>query len=197
MSIIISGGFASGLRLRAPKTGQVRPTGVRSRRALLDSIGAQYGWEGKVVVDLFAGSGALGLEALSRGAAEVYLVDRDRVSCAFAGENAEAVKKSAGPGREPVVNIVCTDVRNADQRLWNISGEIDIIFSDPPYCDSEKYFNMLTASSSFAEWAGDALLLWESPGAFRRRNSGSLWSIVERRKFAGTEFLYLRPEKKQ
>jgi 16S rRNA (guanine(966)-N(2))-methyltransferase RsmD len=195
MSIIISGGFASGLRMRAPKTGQVRPTGVRSRRALLDSLGTQYGWNGKVVVDLFAGSGALGLDAVSRGAAEVYLIDKDKKGCSFAEKNSEAVKKSAGSERCPQIYVVCTDVRNAEQRLWNLSGKIDFIFADPPYRDSERYFNVLTFSDTFTEWAGNALMLWESPGGFRGRNAGSLWKIIERRKFAGTEFLYLKSEK--
>jgi len=192
MAIVISGGFASGVRIQAPKFGDVRPTGVRSRRALLDSLGAHFGWNGKVVVDLFSGSGALGLEAVSRGASEVYLVDKNKTNCSFAEKNAESVKKAGGANACPNITICNTDVRNVENRLLELEGKVDFIFADPPYKDSEKYFNFLTRSTSFTAWARGSLLIWESPGGFSGKSLVSLWKIMLMRKFAGTDFLYLQ-----
>ena len=80
-------GTAGGRRLVAPKGRAIRPTSDRVREALFSSLGASEAIEGRAVLDLFCGSGALGVEALSRGAARVTFVDDDRDAIAATRAN--------------------------------------------------------------------------------------------------------------
>jgi 16S rRNA (guanine966-N2)-methyltransferase len=192
MSVIMTSGFASGIRLNAPKGNGVRPTGVRAKRALFDSIESSYGWSNSTVVDLFSGSGALGLEAASRGAARVFLIEKDGRHCKFAEKNIEAVKKAAGKDYELEIKLYRSDVIHTARKLTFIKGDIDIILSDPPYAQSEYYFNKLIHDSEFCSWAVGALLVWELPAKSCRWQVPNSWSIDSIRNFAGTEFICLR-----
>jgi 16S rRNA (guanine966-N2)-methyltransferase len=102
---------------------EIRPTPDRVRETLFNWL--QPRMQGARVLDLFAGSGALGLEALSRGAAQVTFVERDRRAAAAIGEIIEQ-------WREPAAMVVC-----ADARAWlaQSGGEtpFDIVFLDPPF----------------------------------------------------------------
>jgi 16S rRNA (guanine(966)-N(2))-methyltransferase RsmD len=99
-----------------------RPTSDRVRQSLFDALGQRC--DGLRVLDLFAGTGALGLEALSRGAREATLVDQDKRACEVAARNAETL------GYADRCRILRDDVFGALRRL---SGPYDLIFSDPPY----------------------------------------------------------------
>jgi 16S rRNA (guanine966-N2)-methyltransferase len=192
MSISITGGSASGIKLEAPKGISVRPTGVRSKRALFDSLGSSIGWHGKTVVDLFSGSGALGLEAISRGAAAAYLVEQSSAHCRIAEKNIEKVKKATA-ATSPEIVLCRWDALFVHNRLSALEKQIDIILADPPYAQSAQYLEKLTADANFAEWVGDAILIWETPDKFQFSfQDNDLWKIENRRKFAGTEFLFLR-----
>ena len=99
----IVAGAAGGRRLAVPPSG-TRPTSDRVREALFSALGARPGLDGAAVLDLCAGSGALGLEALSRGAAHVLLVESDRRAAAVLRRNVAAVdlpgaQVRAAPGR--------------------------------------------------------------------------------------------------
>jgi 16S rRNA (guanine966-N2)-methyltransferase len=118
----IVGGEARGRVLRAVPGRSTRPTSDRVRQSLFDTLGQRC--DGLRVLDLFAGTGALGLEALSRGASEATLVDDDKGACAVAERNAQTLGYGAR------CRIVCDDVFRALPRL---SGSYDLIFSDPPY----------------------------------------------------------------
>jgi len=116
----VVGGVAGGRRLRAPAGRSIRPTGDRVREAVFNVLTSLRAVEGATVVDLFAGTGALGIEALSRGAAHVTFVDRDPAAAAtirdnvaavgLAGASSEVVRgrrpglasARAGPGGRPV-----------------------------------------------------------------------------------------------
>ena len=89
MTRIISG-EARGRKLQVPSEG-TRPTSDRAKEGLFSSLQVRFGFQDAVVLDLFAGSGALGLEAASRGAAEVVLVESDPHTCAVIRRNAEVV----------------------------------------------------------------------------------------------------------
>lgn len=114
------------MRLEVPRSG-TRPTSDRVRESLFGALEAADAIEGARVLDLYAGSGALGLEALSRGAARVDLVERSRPAAAIVRRNAGAVRKAVGD-RETQVheNAVLTF-------LQRDSGTYDLVFSDPPY----------------------------------------------------------------
>jgi len=86
----IISGFAKNVQLKTPRSFNVRPTTIRARCALFDSLGS---FEGLKVLDLFAGSGAMGLEAASRGASEVTLVESAPEHCRFIRTNVEKVEQ--------------------------------------------------------------------------------------------------------
>jgi 16S rRNA (guanine(966)-N(2))-methyltransferase RsmD len=119
----IVAGRWGGRRLTTPRGAAVRPTADRVREALFSILGGKV--DGARVLDLFAGSGALGLEALSRGAAEVTFVDSAAASVAAVRANLEAVGGEA-------------EVRRADalRFLRTAAGETrhyDLVLLDPPY----------------------------------------------------------------
>ncbi|WP_104523105.1 16S rRNA (guanine(966)-N(2))-methyltransferase RsmD [Blastococcus atacamensis] len=116
-------GVAGGRRLKVPPTG-VRPTGDKARGALFNSLASLVDLEGAAVLDLYAGSGALGLEALSRGAADVVLVESGPRVLPVLRENVAAVGL---PGARVIAGSVPTVVAGAAPR------EFDVVLADPPY----------------------------------------------------------------
>lgn len=126
---IVAGRFR-GRRLETPSGSITRPTADRVRESLFSMLEARYDLEGSSVLDLYAGSGALGLESLSRGAGSVTFVERDRRACACIRNNV----KSLNVERE--TTIVC---RRVDQFLKAASssdgGRYRVVFADPPYAD--------------------------------------------------------------
>lgn len=133
----IISGTARGRRLATPGRGrrQIRPTTDRVREALFSVLQARLELEGAAVLDLFAGTGALGCEALSRGAARAVFVDADRGALALVRENLTRVD-AAERGR-----IVRGDAVRALERL---TGPFDLVLLDPPYAD-HRVMPVLTA----------------------------------------------------
>lgn len=155
----IIAGKAGGIRLRVPPGRDVRPTTDRVKESLFGSLGPL---QGQVVADVFCGTGALGLEALSRGAAEVLFVERDRTALRVMEENLAHVRKAMG-GEGGEVTILRADVA----RLAVVAGawkdRCDVILADPPYRPPVGGYgaDALLRDAAFAEWAGDALLILE------------------------------------
>jgi 16S rRNA (guanine966-N2)-methyltransferase len=116
----IVAGTHRGRRIAAPKGLATRPTGDRVREAAFNLIGPV---DGARVLDLFAGSGALGLEALSRGAASVTFVESDRVACRTISDNLERLELTGA-------RVTCGDAVSALRRE---SRRYDLILVDPPY----------------------------------------------------------------
>ena len=128
MTRIITG-FAGSLALAVPRSG-TRPTSDRVREAIFSALESRDLLAGASVVDLYAGSGALGLEAASRGAASVTLVDNGQPAVRAARENARLVERSARAGRAPAITVVAQSV----QAFLGASGATwDIALLDPPY----------------------------------------------------------------
>ena len=119
----IVAGIAGGRRLVTPAGVATRPTSERVRAALANTLTAAGGLAGARVLDLYAGSGALGLELLSRGAASVVLVERDRAALASARANVAAL------------GLTGADVVAADALTYarTTTGSFDLIVADPPY----------------------------------------------------------------
>jgi 16S rRNA (guanine966-N2)-methyltransferase len=118
----IIAGTHRGARIAAPKGAATRPTGDRVREAAFNLIGPV---DGATVLDLFAGSGALGLEALSRGAASVTFVEADRAACRTIADNLAKLKLTGA-------RITCADA------VWALRQETrayDLVLVDPPYED--------------------------------------------------------------
>ena len=121
---VIAGRYR-GRRLQAPSGTDVRPTSDRVREALFSILGDI---EGLRVLDLFAGSGALGIEALSRGAASAVLVENDR-------EALEAIRRNLEPLGDAGARVV-----RAEAVAWLRAGggPYDLVFLDPPYSSAGK-----------------------------------------------------------
>jgi 16S rRNA (guanine966-N2)-methyltransferase len=128
VSRIISG-FADNLTLAVPKTG-TRPTSDRVREALFSSLDARDEIAGRRVLDLYAGTGGLGLEAASRGAASVVLVEKAPAAAKALRKNVDAVVSRAPAGRAPRVDVVAQPVRSY---LGGGAAVVDLVFFDPPY----------------------------------------------------------------
>ena len=115
----IIAGSRKGHRIAAPRGLATRPTSDRVREAAFNLIGPL---DDAVVLDLFAGSGALGLEALSRGAARAVFVEADRDACRTIGANLDRLRLEA--------RVLCQDVLRF---LAVDTGPYDLILVDPPY----------------------------------------------------------------
>ena len=124
----LTGGEARGRRLKVPRGRLIRPTADRVREALFDILGTRV--EGARFLDVYAGTGAVGCEALSRGAARVVFVERDRRALDLIVENLK-VGSWSGVGE-----IVAGDARRSLRDLDRRRDRFDIIFLDPPYDDA-------------------------------------------------------------
>ncbi|MEJ2579042.1 MAG: 16S rRNA (guanine(966)-N(2))-methyltransferase RsmD [Kineosporiaceae bacterium] len=121
----IIAGTAGGRRLATPRGTGTRPTSDRVREALFSGLDARGALRGARVLDLYAGSGALGLEAASRGAASVVLVDSSREAAGTARRNVTAVGL-------PGVTVMHTPVLRYLRRAAG-SAAFDLVLADPPY----------------------------------------------------------------
>ncbi|HSO02315.1 MAG TPA: 16S rRNA (guanine(966)-N(2))-methyltransferase RsmD [Gaiellaceae bacterium] len=116
----IIAGSRKGHRIQAPKGADTRPTSDRAREAAFMLIGPV---DGASVLDLYAGSGAMGLEALSRGAASATFVESDRGACRTISENLEKLRLTGA-------RVTCADV------FWTLRQDArayDLVLVDPPY----------------------------------------------------------------
>jgi 16S rRNA (guanine966-N2)-methyltransferase len=118
----VIGGVARGRRLKAKLPPTVRPTTDYAREAIFSMLESRGGLRDLVVVDLYCGSGAMGIEALSRGAAKVYFVDTDPQCLAAAKDNLAPLQLSGD----------AIFVR-ANLPLWNPPRDLDLVLADPPY----------------------------------------------------------------
>jgi 16S rRNA (guanine966-N2)-methyltransferase len=151
MTRIIAGAYG-GRRIQTPKGDGTRPTSDRVREALFSSLESELGdWDGLVVLDLFAGSGALGLEALSRGAARATFV--------------EAANQAATVVKRNVVDLGAagTVVRTKAERFV-ADGDadlFDLVFVDPPYAMATQQVAALVEAVAESFAADDALFVVE------------------------------------
>jgi 16S rRNA (guanine966-N2)-methyltransferase len=125
----IVAGFAGSLPLAVPKTG-TRPTSDRVREAIFSALDARDIVRGARVLDLYAGSGALGLEAASRGARIVTLVENGFGAAQLCRKNTDAVLRAAPKNGAPRIKVTSQAV----QSFLATTGEgFDLVFLDPPY----------------------------------------------------------------
>ena len=136
----IIGGTGKGRRLRTPRGDATRPTGARVRQTLFDILAPRV--PGSRFLDAFAGNGGVGLEALSRGAARVVLVDQSRAAIEVIRENARLLAAAGGD-----VQIYHQDARIALTALADSGVRFDVIYLDPPY-DSALYEEVLDVVST-------------------------------------------------
>lgn len=169
----ISGGAARGIPLRVPRGADVRPAMDRLRQGIFSSLAARI--EGARFLDLFAGTGSYGLEALSRGAAGGIFVERDRAAIAALRANVTAVCRSARRSESDVVVV------NADVLTWTppLGDGADLIFCDPPFADIARVDEVLfRRCGGFIRRDPAGVLVFEMPGQLELASPG--WRFLKR-----------------
>lgn len=168
----ITGGNARGIPLMLPKGDAVRPATDAMRQAVFSSIASRV--PGARFLDLFAGSGAYGLEALSRGASGGVFVEKSGKTAAYIRENIAAVCKSLARSTHDLTVV------NADATSVPATGDApDLVFIDPPYdliADvAPKLFARLTELLADKP---DPVIIFEMPGELELTPEG--WTCVKR-----------------
>lgn len=180
----IVAGTARGRPIEGPKNRQgIRPTADRVRETLFNVLG-QY-LDGGEVLDLFAGTGALALEALSRGAGAAILVDRDREAAALCRENAA----SLGFGSQ--VTVLQTPVAQALASLARAGRAFVLIFVDPPYALEAGVSVLVAVDQGSLLLPGGTLVLEHDKREAVPEVSGSLVQ-VDQRSFGDTRVTFYR-----
>ncbi len=169
----ISGGAARGIELAVPRGDAVRPATDGMRQAVFSSLGARVA--GARFVDLFAGSGAYGLEAFSRGASGGTFVERSAKASACLRKNIAAVCRSLGKNGEELLAVEA----DALSLPCGVGAPPDLIFIDPPYDAiaevAPALFPKLEALLA-PGWGG--LVVFEAPGEVKLEPPG--WECVKR-----------------
>jgi 16S rRNA (guanine966-N2)-methyltransferase len=175
-------GTAGGIRLDVPKN-DIRPTMDRVKAAIFSSLADRI--IGARVLDLFAGTGALGIEALSRGAAEAAFIDHNRSAVEVIERN---LKKAGVSGR-----VQKRDVFDFLKR--RSSKNYDIIFADPPYDrakSGDPFTKLLLTSSELAGMLdSDGIFVLEKMPA-ERLPPATLWNLIRDKTYGATEVLFLQ-----
>jgi 16S rRNA (guanine966-N2)-methyltransferase len=180
----IVGGRLRGRALAAPKSQEIRPTADRLRESLFNILIHAYGdpVAGARVLDLFAGTGALGLEALSRGAAFALFVDDGAQARALLRQNVEALGLAA-----------MTRIFRRDAAMLGAAHPVapfSLVFLDPPY--GKGLAEKALASARDGGWlTEDALIVVEEAAEMFKAPAG--YEEIERRAYDDTEFVFLRP----
>ncbi len=182
----IIAGAAKGRRLSVPKHG-TRPTSDRVRESMFSAVSAHFlksgiDWPEVSVLDLYAGTGALGLEALSRGARLVVLVEKARTACAVIEANIEAV---ALPGAQLVVGGV-------DSVAGRIGDKhFELVLADPPYeLASAGVASALMSLQDKLLFAGGALVVVERPTEGGECPLPGHWKVLQQRRHGDTTVWY-------
>jgi 16S rRNA (guanine966-N2)-methyltransferase len=131
---VIAGTYRS-RKLKGPGKLRLRPTSDRLRETLFNILGPAI--EDSLFVDLYAGTGAIGIEAVSRGARLAILVEAHAATARLAGENIEAL------GIRNRAEVIQTDAVRALDKLAGRRSMADFIFLDPPYRDSDEHLKVL------------------------------------------------------
>ncbi|MGB6431767.1 MAG: 16S rRNA (guanine(966)-N(2))-methyltransferase RsmD [Candidatus Acidiferrales bacterium] len=131
---VVAGKYRS-RTLAAPRGMKLRPTSDRLRETLFDILGPSV--EGSVFLDLFAGTGAVGIEALSRGARQVFFVESHRAGITLIRRNLASLGVASG------AEVLAVDALRGCERLESRGVQADLVFLDPPYDAAAEYESIL------------------------------------------------------
>jgi len=181
----ITGGIAKGQQLKVPKNGLVRPTTDRVREAIF-SILASLTSHPSRALDLFAGTGALGIEALSRDAEWADFVDQQPKSCAIIKQNLHKV------GFSQKAHVYCCSVTKA---LTFLDTKYDIVFMDPPYSDQSTN-NVVTQMANSKIIDDKSVVVISHASRFPLQPSYDGLSLVKEKRYGDTCISIYRKEVK-
>jgi len=176
-------GSAGGIHLTVPQRG-VRPTMDRVKAAIFSSLADQV--IDAPILDLFAGSGGLGIEALSRGAASVLFVEEDRQSIRAIENNLAKTNLRGRVRQQDVFEFL---------RRSSFAEKFRIIFADPPYektKSGKRFTEKLLANAALAQLLepGGVFVLEKRPA--ERIPETELWNVIRAKTYGATEVLFLR-----
>jgi 16S rRNA (guanine966-N2)-methyltransferase len=176
----LTGGLDRGRRLIVPKGARTRPTASKVREAIFNILGPPPG----PVLDLFAGTGALGLESLSRGAPSAVFVERDPAALAALRRNLREI------GMEGRGSVLGADVRSALRRLAAGETRFSWVFLDPPYArDTEGVLGELGGAGVLS--AG-AVVVVEHDRRHRPPDSVGCLFLTDTRQYGDSELSFYR-----
>jgi len=187
----ITGGEFGGRVLKVPDSGEIRPSQDRVRQALFNIIGCEV--PGCAFLDLFAGSGAVGIEALSRGAASATFVEANRRHAAVLAQN---LKLLCSPTPTPTPNHYTYDTVVADAYRWiaSYSGPgFDVGFADPPYALGEEcgYASVLATLAARGVIKPDGMFIAEMT-AVQKAEETPGWDLLRDRTYGKTRICIWR-----
>lgn len=176
----VIGGEFRGRKLQVPDVRSIRPTSDRAREAIFDILFSLGGVDGLQVADLFAGTGALGIEAMSRGASSVTFVDRDLTSLEAIRKNLVAVDLPDAE-RQGQATVLRADV---DSWLTTTASRFDLILCDPPYAYNgwTELIRRLPCDLAVLE-SGAPLVSPEG------------WDVLRSKRYGGTIVTVVRPDR--
>ena len=183
----IISGTSKGRKLATPKSQSIRPTSDRVKESIFNILGEEV--EGKLVLDLFAGTGNLGIEALSRGAKKAIFVEKGRKALQLIQRNITQI------GLEGRVEIIPRDANRAIGILKGKGEIFDLIFMDPPY-EKGLVKRTLIKLNSHPIYHMDSILIMEHD---RREPLPALlegWNLVRERRLGDTVISFLTPRDK-
>lgn len=182
----IIAGIAGGTPLKAPAEG-ARPTSDRVREALFSILGDRV--PDARVLDLFAGSGAMGIEALSRGAANASFVESQRKACDVIAANLAKTRLASR------ASVSCMDVFRFLARM-RTGSPFDLVFADPPYHKRPEDRDFGRELLGVSEWpaiiAPEGILVLET-GRGGAKDVGPFWQERDRRSYGDTVLTFLSP----
>lgn len=176
-------GSAGGRALKVPPKG-TRPTSERVREAIFSRLDHYDVIEDTLVLDLFAGSGALGLEAASRGAREVVLVEANKAAANICQANVDALRL---PGVRVVTEKAENFVARPTARTW------DLVFLDPPYDFGEQALSDLLAGL-VAHVDERAVIVVERSSRSPKPACPAAWRLITEKNYGETVVYYFEPE---
>ena len=190
----ITGGEFGGRNLKVPKSDAIRPTQDRVREALFNMI--QFEVPGSDFLDLFAGSGAVGIEALSRGAKSATFVESNRRHFSVLGENVGIVSCASSGHRTSDFGLRASSCVCADVYRWiaSYSGPgFSIAFADPPYALGEErgYASVLATLAERGVVRPGGLFIAEMT-AIQKAEETPLWELVRDRTYGKTRLCLWR-----
>lgn len=195
----IIGGKWGSRRLESPPASRTRPMPDRVKGSIFDILGTRLGTPGSLpavqVADFFCGSGSLGLEAVSRGAAGCVFVERDRTVVQVLRRNLETLQ--AGPE----LRVVLADAwRRSPASLWDPEQLLGLVLVDPPYADTRdcgprgRTARLLRRLVHGPHLTDEAIIILHHQKAVRFEPTPTdRWTVVDRREYGSTAISFLAP----
>ena len=184
----IISGASKGRRLKALSGRSLRPTSDRVKGSIFNILGDEV--KGKAVLDLFAGTGSLGIEALSRGAAKVVFVEKSRQALSIIGRNLQET------GMKARSEVLPKDVTRAIGALAQRNEWFDLILMDPPYREGwiEKAMQIFQRTPIHHE---GSLLVIEHDRREPLPKGVQGWQVIKQRQLGDTIVSFLTPGKSE